>query len=116
MCYQSPDWVDKLPLILLGFRSTFKEDIKSTPAEMVYGTTLRIPGQFFQDTKPTVSEGQFVKDFRRVMDGLRPTQTSKHGDQKTFIQKQLSNCTHVFIRNDTVRHVLVPPYDGPYES
>ena len=40
------EWIDGLPLILLGIRTTLKEDIGCTMAEVVYGTTLRIPGQF----------------------------------------------------------------------
>ena len=39
-------WMDALPLVLLGIRTALKEDISSTTAEMVYGTTLRLPGEF----------------------------------------------------------------------
>ena len=43
-----PDlWTDVLPLVLLGIRTALKEDISATAAEMVYGTTLRLPGEFF---------------------------------------------------------------------
>ena len=40
-------WNEYLLIVLLGFRSTIKEDIKSTAVEMVYGTTLRLAGEFF---------------------------------------------------------------------
>ena len=40
-------WTDSLPLVLLGIRTALKEDTRSTAAEMVYGTTLRLPGEFF---------------------------------------------------------------------
>lgn len=50
----SKTWIDILPLVLLGIRTTLKEDISSTAAEMVYGTTLRLPGEFFTPT-PTNS-------------------------------------------------------------
>lgn len=36
-----------LPLALLGIRTTLKEDLKCTAAELVYGTSLRLPGEFF---------------------------------------------------------------------
>ncbi len=43
--YPHPDrWTDALPLILLGIRTTLKEDISCTAAELVYGTNLRLPG------------------------------------------------------------------------
>jgi len=40
-------WAKALPLVLLGIRTTLKQDLKCTPAELVYGTTLRLPGEFF---------------------------------------------------------------------
>ena len=44
----NPDaWIETLPLILLGIHTALKEDLKATTAEMVYGTTLRLPGEFF---------------------------------------------------------------------
>ena len=39
---QPDSWMDALPLVLLGIRTTLKEDISSTVAEMVYGTTLHL--------------------------------------------------------------------------
>lgn len=49
---QPSTWTEALPLIMLGIRSAYKEDIGSSPAEMVYGTTLRLPSEYFSPTKP----------------------------------------------------------------
>lgn len=46
-CHQQQEWVDILPTILLGLRTSYKEDLKATAAEMLYGTSLRLPGEFF---------------------------------------------------------------------
>ena len=46
-------WMDTLPLILLGIRTALKEGISPTAAEMVYGTTLRLPGGFFTASPAT---------------------------------------------------------------
>ena len=40
----STNWVDELPLILLAWRNTVKEDIGCSPAELVFGTPLSLPG------------------------------------------------------------------------
>ena len=40
-------WTNSLPLVLLGIRSSLKADIGCTAAELVYGTTLRLPGSYF---------------------------------------------------------------------
>ncbi len=43
-----PDhWMDMLSLVLLGVRTSLKEDISCTAAELVYGTSLRLPGEYF---------------------------------------------------------------------
>ncbi len=39
-------WVDSLPLFLLGIRTSIKEDLSYTIAELLYGTTLYLPGEF----------------------------------------------------------------------
>ena len=33
---------------LSGIRTALKQDLNSTAADIVYGTTLRLPGEFFQ--------------------------------------------------------------------
>jgi len=42
------NWLEALPLVFLGIRSKVMEDFHWTPAELVHGTTLRLPGDFFQ--------------------------------------------------------------------
>nr|CAH8876148.1 unnamed protein product [Trichobilharzia regenti] len=40
-------WTESLPLVLLGIRNALKTDAGCTSAELVYGTTLRLPGELF---------------------------------------------------------------------
>ena len=49
MAHKSKDWCRLFPLILLGLRNIFKEDIKATPAELVFGQYLRLSGEFLRD-------------------------------------------------------------------
>ena len=50
-CHPQPThWMDTLPMVRLGVRTALKEDLYCTAAEMVYGTTLRLPGDFFVPT------------------------------------------------------------------
>ena len=45
-CLPNPnDWISGLHWILLDIHTAFKEDIGCSSAELVYGTTLRIPGE-----------------------------------------------------------------------
>ncbi|GFW57212.1 retrovirus-related Pol polyprotein from transposon 412 [Trichonephila clavipes] len=43
-CHATERWTEELPIILLGLRASLKEDILCTPAELVFGTTIRLPG------------------------------------------------------------------------
>jgi len=111
------DWVTSLPLILLGIRATFKNDLQCSTAELVYGTTLRLPGEFFDPsssdhfTDPTA----YVTKLRTSMEQLRAVPTRLPKQRKVHVEKALSSCTHVFVRHDAVRTPLQPPYDGPYK-
>lgn len=113
-CHDASKWVQQLPTILLGLRVVFKPDINASPAELVYGTTLRIPGEFFFKNSSKESSTEFVTEFRDAMENLRPTETAHHSINKTFISKDLYSSTHVFVRNDSIRPSLTHPYDGPY--
>ena len=39
-----PDWYDQLPWALMGMRAQVKLDLKTSPAEMVLGQPLLLPG------------------------------------------------------------------------
>ncbi|KAH8331328.1 hypothetical protein KR059_000191, partial [Drosophila kikkawai] len=115
MCKNRMNWPQKLPMILLGLRSAFKPDIQTTSAQLVYGTTLRLPGEFFHQKSNFQPQTEFAKELEEIMRKIRPTQTAHHDSSKPFVFKELEHATHVFLRNDTVRGSLQPPYDGPFE-
>lgn len=115
MCKSNTRWSEELPYILLGFRSSYKEDVRGTAAELLYGKTLRLPAEFFSERPPSNNEAEFIQHFRQTMNKIRPTQTAHHTNEKPFIQRELSDCPRVFVRNDTVRKPLQQPYDGPFE-
>lgn len=114
LCHNPARWVHHLPTILLGLRVAFKPDLKASPAELVYGSTLSIPGEFFQEIKISSSTSDFISDFRALMQKIKPTDTAHHSTPRTFVSKNLQSSTHVFVRNDSIRPTLTHPYDGPY--
>lgn len=60
MCHNSSNWIEILPTILLGLRSSWKDDLKASAAEMIYDTTLRLPGEFFVNEPPLPDQSNFV--------------------------------------------------------
>lgn len=115
MCFGTSEWIDVLPTVLLGLRTAIKEDIGASAAELVYGTTLRIPGEFFLDEEMPPDPKFFVEKFREHMRQVRPTPTAHHDKRKAFVHRTLYECTHVFVRVDRVKRPLEHPYEGPFK-
>ncbi|XP_068628033.1 uncharacterized protein [Battus philenor] len=117
VCHGDGNWVESLPLVLLGVRSAYKEDLHATSAEPVYGEPLRLPGEFF-DSKAdyTLDLMEFTSRLRSIIQSLKPSPAARHsGTRPTFVFKELATCSHVFLRDCTVGGTLKPAYTGPYE-
>lgn len=114
LCHNPDRWTEHLPMILLGLRTIYKDDIRASPAEMVYGTTLRIPSEFFGENPQNNATTDFASNLRDSMRKLRPPDTAWHGKGNVFIHPDLNTCKNVFVRNDSIRPSLSPPYAGPY--
>lgn len=110
------NWSEELPLVLLGVRTAFKEDLNCSTAELVYGQTLRVPGDFFipSSLNPQLDPTSYVEQLRKYMQNLIAKDTRSQTQNKIYIPKDLLNCEYVFVRVDKVKPTLTPPYDGPY--
>ncbi|XP_038061720.1 uncharacterized protein LOC119732334 [Patiria miniata] len=82
---------------------------------MVYGTTVRLPGELIvpnydhAELDPSV----YVHRLRCHMQDIRPT-LPRPKQRQSHIPADLDKCTHVFVRHDAVKKNLQPPYDGPF--
>ncbi|KAJ8911439.1 hypothetical protein NQ315_005752 [Exocentrus adspersus] len=114
-CHKDNNWVEKLPLILLGVRTAIKEDLESTAAEMVFGSTIRLPGEFFSNCKQKDGTSEYVNKLREHIRNVKPTPGTRHRTNKVFISKDLYSSPYVFLRNDAGKKGLELPYDGPYK-
>ncbi|GFS98067.1 hypothetical protein TNCV_2855121 [Trichonephila clavipes] len=115
MAHGSSQWTTVLPTILMGFRATWKEDLQATAAEMIYGAPIRLPGEFLYPSKQSADPVTFVGRLRESMQRLSPPTTQHHGQHTIFVSKDLATCSHVFLRTDSLRKGLQPPYVGPYK-
>ena len=118
MARESPDpWTITLAAVLSGVRSAVKERLGRSAAEMIYGTTLRLPGEFTkQYTVDANTDLENYSDKLRVaMSRLRlcpPRDTQQHN---IFQFKEIATCTHLFLRRIAIAPPLTAPYDRPYE-
>ena len=108
-------WTESLPLVLLGIRTALKEDLHCTAAELVYGMSLRLPGEFFSSSSlPSIPDSDYVTRLKQYMGTLRATPARNPLSRNSFIDDSLSSTSHVFIRRDAVKKPLQQPYDGPF--
>ncbi|GFU82119.1 integrase catalytic domain-containing protein [Trichonephila clavipes] len=114
-CHATERWTEVLPIILLGLRASLKEDILCTPAELVFGTTIRLPGEIFVSSKPDDDVVNFVSKLKSHMQSLHPKPPKHDGKRPVFIHPGLLEATHVFLRRDMLRHPLQQTYDGPFK-
>ncbi|KAF2345355.1 Reverse transcriptase domain [Trinorchestia longiramus] len=111
------DWVDHLPMVLLSLRNLYKQDQKATTSEMLYGQSLRLPGDIVNPDVSTSfspqNQNSYSDRLKRCMTQIRyvaprPTQTVDKLDPA------LETCTHVYVRVDAVKPALTRPYEGPF--
>lgn len=113
-CHETDDW-DILPVVLMGIRTAWKEDIASTAAEMVYGETIKLPGEFLHKRIKNVGhETDYVEQLRKRMARLTP-KIKRHGQDTVFIHRGMNETTHVFVRHDAPANALQPRYEGPFK-
>ena len=73
-CHANNRWMETLPTILLGVRSTILENLNASPAELVYGSSVRLPFYFFEEAKPDIKSDPFtfVERLKEIMSKLKP--------------------------------------------
>lgn len=70
-------WSDHLPWILLSLRTTPKVGIGVSPAEMVYGETISVPGEFFDHSNIDGSSRFSLEQLRRMVGKFAPFRPTK---------------------------------------
>ena len=103
MAQQSTGWFHTLPLVLLGIRTAFREDLDCSSAELVYGTTLRLPGEFYESpTGTSPDSSNYMRFLRSTMHQIRPS-VPRAGKRPVWIPGDLSTASHVYLRTDALR-------------
>lgn len=81
-CYEKENWSTLLPTVLLDLRTTIKENLNCSPAELVFGALLRLPGEyFFSEISSRIEPSSFVDILRNHMRSLRAIPATHHGER-----------------------------------
>ena len=97
--YPNPtDWSRSLPLVVLGIYFSLKEDLVGcTAAELVYGTTLRLPGGYFYPTPESSSLNaiDYVQQLKFTMSKLHAVPPRLPASQPFHVNLELGKHTHL---------------------
>ncbi|XP_053592962.1 uncharacterized protein LOC128667329 [Microplitis demolitor] len=114
LCLQE-SWYDALPAVLLGLRAAWRDDMQMTPAELVYGEPIRLPGELLTPSNKTTPH-HIVHTLKRHFNSLAPAEMSRHGKHSVFCFREFSTCSHVLVWNDQVGPSFTVPYEDPYRA
>ena len=109
------NWLDALPIVLLGLRS-IPNDSGLSPFTALTGNHILMPRPIVSDVHSPLSH-DIIKKISIEMSKLDLMNLSDgrlHAKPKSFIPKELKTCSHVWLRTDRVRRPLEAPYSGPY--
>ena len=84
-----PNWVEELPWVLLGLRTTPKENLGYSSAELVYSEPLTIPGELVPP-KSTKSMDDLQLNFRLNIPLYAPRPASHHTSAGPYLSPSLS--------------------------
>ena len=113
------NWLQALPIVLLGIRNTPNENGFS-PFNAVTGTSLLLPKLMVDENSANTSDlsNSAVKGLAREMSKLDISDLASgncHSLPKPFIPKDLKTCDKVWLRVDRIRKPLEAPYSGPHK-
>ncbi|KAK3705856.1 hypothetical protein RRG08_058937 [Elysia crispata] len=108
-----PNWVEELPWVFLGLRTTPKEDLGYSSAELVYDEPLTIPGELVPP-KSAKSMDDLLLNFRLNIPLYAPRPASHHTSARPYLSPSLLAAKHVYVRRDGTKGPLQRPYSGPY--
>jgi len=90
-CHQTE--TEAVPVILIGIRTTWKENLKATSAEL-FGDS--IPGQFFEESiEDFPSQDNFLQELRQTIQNLQ-SKIKRHDQRQIFVYKDLDSNPCIF--------------------
>jgi len=104
--------MDHLPIILLGIRTAWRDNPDCSPAELVYGSTLCIPGEFVETTsfRNLCPTSTFLRNLQTTMQHALPPPVIHKNKHQPYLPKDLSSTGYVYVRVDKTRFPLQRPY------
>lgn len=106
-------WYTYLPTILLGLRSSVNTSGFS-PAQLLYGEQLNIPGSFIEPPEFTEPNSDYLSSLFSLVKSLKVNDRS-YENKYFYVPRDLINCKYVYLRNELLKSSLDSRYLGPYK-
>ena len=103
-------WVSHLPLVMLGLRSSPKDDSGFSPAEAVYGSNLSLPGEFLKHSEIPLES--FLRKIDLAVQGFSGPPRQHVTPQP--LPRALMEAKYVFVQDNASKPPLSLLYRGPY--
>ncbi|KAH9393209.1 hypothetical protein TYRP_022072 [Tyrophagus putrescentiae] len=112
-------WSEALPIVLLGIRSTFKEDLHASAAEMLYGQQLKLPADLMSPSPPVLASdpSDFVSQLKAYMSKVSSSTLRPVNNQPEYISCQSEEvlaCPYKVIRFNKHTATIETP-SGPQD-
>ncbi|GFT68859.1 uncharacterized protein NPIL_530471 [Nephila pilipes] len=73
MAHLPESWLDILPLVLRRIWTSYKDDVDTSAAELVYRMALKLPAEFFSSSLSIASAPEFLQSFRSYVRSVNIT-------------------------------------------
>ena len=84
--FPDSDWVTNLPWVLLGIRSSLKEDLGCSAAQLALGTNVGLPGQYFDEIQVNnLSHFEYFDRLNCFVSSLRPVPPRPVADSSLYV-------------------------------
>ena len=93
-----PDWFEHLPLVMLGLRSTPRDDSSLSAAEALFGAHLCLPGEFLYSNE--VPPSAFLERVQSSLRELVLPPLHHHASSAARVPAALASAGFVFARKD----------------
>ena len=103
-------------MVPFGIRTAWREDFDCSHAELVYGSTLRFPGEFVEPTPPQELQpsSALLRHLQKSMQNALPPPVKFHSTPKLYLPPSLSSPGFVSVCIDGHRNPLQSPYSRPF--
>ena len=104
------EWVNHLPLVMLGLRASPKDNSGFSPAKAVYSSVLSLPDEFLEHSE--IPPEIFLSRVEQAILGF--SGPPRHHVVPQPLPQALLDAEFVFVQDDASKPPLSPLYRGPY--